>query len=148
MSARDIGLEVRRCRVLNNWTFRELADAVGCTRSHLCDIEHGHRNLTLDMAKAIEKALESDGELVPLVECPCCGRRIAGEPTKSANDAATSVLKQIRQTMSVAVESAESIDAIRDEDWHEEQGVFSVDDCKSMLALIDSTRDRADREAR
>ena len=82
MSAKTIGAKVREAREAREYTLRALARAVHCSASHICDIEHGRRNLTPGMAEAIERALLLSDDLARIVECPCCGGRLlkrAGE---------------------------------------------------------------------
>lgn len=54
---------VRRQRLVRQWSQRRLAEEVGISRSHMCEIENGTRNanpvLLMKIAKALHCSMQS-----------------------------------------------------------------------------------------
>lgn len=61
------GAELRRRRVLREWSLTDLAKATHYTKGHLSKIESGHKPASPTLARMCDAALQADGELVALV---------------------------------------------------------------------------------
>jgi transcriptional regulator with XRE-family HTH domain len=56
----NIGLNIKKCRVKNNMTQKQLADKLSVTHFWICKLESGKRNTTIFMLQNIANVLEVD----------------------------------------------------------------------------------------
>lgn len=57
-------VDVRAIRVFNGLTQKELAEKLGMSQPHLCDIENGRRRVTEDMRKRLAMMFGVSDELI------------------------------------------------------------------------------------
>ncbi len=61
-----IGRQVRRRRLKNGWTMRELAAHAGVTAATICDVERGKKRISADRLHRIAVVFQTTlGRLVP-----------------------------------------------------------------------------------
>jgi transcriptional regulator with XRE-family HTH domain len=56
----NIGLNIKKCRVKNNMTQKQLADKLSVTHFWICKLESGKRNTTIFMLQNIANVLQVD----------------------------------------------------------------------------------------
>ncbi|MFB6848184.1 helix-turn-helix domain-containing protein [Streptomyces sp. NPDC056373] len=84
--APTFGEELRRRRNESGKSLTDMGRLVHATRSHLSKIERGHRNPSIELARACDAKLRADGELLALV--PAAARTPEEHPAPRGDDGA------------------------------------------------------------
>ncbi|MFD5481111.1 helix-turn-helix domain-containing protein [Streptomyces hawaiiensis] len=85
--APTFGEELRRRRNQSGKSLTDMERLVHATRSHLSKIERGHRNPSVELARACDAKLRADGQLLALL--PAAARTREERPASRGGDGAT-----------------------------------------------------------